>query len=387
MPYTTLEVATQKGIRYICSAVGGINEAIPSQHTFSPTVEKLATKIIQVVQNPDMYWGGSYDWIKVNTDWIKAHEHIVRTPLSHPISISSSPDIDIIIPHYRHIEFLPQALESIKLQTYPHLYVYVGDDDSQKPEILTKFDSIASQYPQWKFIKYPKNKGIGGTRNALVQQGKSDYIIFFDADNIAKPNMVESFINAITTSNDDCLTCYAWIFEKIALFPIITGAYQPLGNDLLSGIFFNTFGDSNFIIKRQVFENLGGFKQNLQPIYEDYEFLARLILKKYKHDVLPEYLFNYRQHSQGYSKRVNQLQAQRNVLKTYDQLHSSSTDIPLAQLAYALFNNNMINEQIYDIGTPASQFPAAPTDVYWYVHRVRWRTLLKALWLKARKYL
>ena len=57
----------------------------------------------------------------------------------------------------------------------------------------------------------------------------------------------------------------------------------------------NVLGDVNFIIRRDIFEKLGGFHEERGVGLEDWDFLLRLVVNGFTLDVIPEVLFYYRQ--------------------------------------------------------------------------------------------
>lgn len=79
--------------------------------------------------------------------------------------------ISIIIPVYNHAKELELALDSIKNQTYKNIEIIVEED---------KFHEGA-----------PKMRNIG------LDRAKGDYVIFWDADVVAKPEMLEKLYSAL----------------------------------------------------------------------------------------------------------------------------------------------------------------------------------------------
>ena len=70
----------------------------------------------------------------------------------------------------------------------------------------------------------------------------------------------------------------------------------PLGMDLVGGLVNPcVFGASMFVIRRSVFEKVGGFRELRGAHDGHWEFYVRLALEGYKIDVLPELLLFYRQ--------------------------------------------------------------------------------------------
>ena len=77
----------------------------------------------------------------------------------------------------------------------------------------------------------------------------------------------------------------------------------PLGPCLEVGFLENIFGDTNFCIKKSVFDQLGGFDPTPGLVYEDWDFLARLSFHGYHQDVIPRELFWYRHRDDSWARR------------------------------------------------------------------------------------
>ena len=144
--------------------------------------------------------------------------------------------------------------------------------------------------------------------------------------------MVNCFLESITTSGDDCLTSYLYGFQgdgspyltpRGSANPILTSppfVYLPIGNCPEAGILNNPFGDVSMIVRREVFDRLGGFPTDYEPTAgnEDYEFLTKLSLQGYKLDVVPEFLVYYRQQSGIRTKTMDFYLSEKRVLRNYE---------------------------------------------------------------------
>src|SRR3989338_1028903 len=96
--------------------------------------------------------------------------------------------ISIIIPVYNHWPELKQALRSIQAQTQRPLEVIIVDDGSQAP--------IAGQIDAREFgleIKLHRqvNQWAAAARNAGFAISRGEFVIFWDADVIAMPAMLQ----------------------------------------------------------------------------------------------------------------------------------------------------------------------------------------------------
>ena len=103
--------------------------------------------------------------------------------------------ISIIIPVYNHLPELKQALRSIKAQTYKPLEVIIVDDGSVVP--------VEGQIDRQEFefeIKFytQANLGASAARNAGFNISRGELVIFWDADVVAEPTLLQKMHNVLT---------------------------------------------------------------------------------------------------------------------------------------------------------------------------------------------
>lgn len=94
------------------------------------------------------------------------------------------PLVSIIIPVYNQAKELRLALESIKNQTYKNIEVIVVDDGSEQP-ITYNLKPIT-----YNLIRQD-NCGAPSARNKGLELAKGEYVIFWDADIVGVPRMLE----------------------------------------------------------------------------------------------------------------------------------------------------------------------------------------------------
>lgn len=98
-----------------------------------------------------------------------------------------------------------ESFESIKNQTFnfEDLEIIFIDDksDDGSEEILKSFEE---QYDNVFLYKSPEGrKGPGSSRNLGMDKASSDYIIFFDSDDIMMKDYIETIYNEISENNVD----------------------------------------------------------------------------------------------------------------------------------------------------------------------------------------
>lgn len=108
--------------------------------------------------------------------------------------------ISVIIPVYNHAVELAKALESVFGQTCKYLEVIVVNDGST--------DDVNSVLFGWQVnrqnlkIVNQANLGAPAARNRGFKESVGQYVIFWDADMVAKPDMLEKMVKILDEKNE-----------------------------------------------------------------------------------------------------------------------------------------------------------------------------------------
>lgn len=94
------------------------------------------------------------------------------------------PLISIIIPVYNHEEALQKALDSIVRQTEKNVEVIIVDDGSDVA-VKCQMSNVNCQ------VLRQAHSGAPAARNRGFRESKGEYVIFWDADVIAEPGMLQ----------------------------------------------------------------------------------------------------------------------------------------------------------------------------------------------------
>lgn len=110
---------------------------------------------------------------------------------------------------YNAEEYLKETLLSLEKQTYKDIeYLFINDgstDDSEK--ILLDFKNNNNNST---IINLNENKGTAFARNKALTEAKTRLMMFFDSDDVAKPELVEKLHDKIQeTKNCIAVSCYA----------------------------------------------------------------------------------------------------------------------------------------------------------------------------------
>ncbi|PIT88765.1 MAG: hypothetical protein COU29_00075 [Candidatus Magasanikbacteria bacterium CG10_big_fil_rev_8_21_14_0_10_36_32] len=107
--------------------------------------------------------------------------------------------ISIIIPVYNHAHTLKRSLDCVFRQTYRPLEVVIvndGSTDNFGPTIRTIMMTRLSKTVNIKIINQ-ENRGAPSAKNIGFTQSHGDYVIFWDADTIAEPVMLEKMVGVL----------------------------------------------------------------------------------------------------------------------------------------------------------------------------------------------
>lgn len=232
------------------------------------------------------------------------------------------PLVTVGIAHYNLGAFLPETLASLAAQSYPAIDVVVIDDGSTDPASRAVFDQMEALYPRSRFLRQ-ENAGIGATRNRALAEARGDYFLPMDADNIARPDMVERFVNAMERQPDvSGLSCYFLAFRETEQLTRGEYAYaeRPVGGPHVLACIRNVYGDANAIFRTAALRAVGGYETDRGTSYEDWELFVKLANAGHRLGVVPEHLFFYRHRDAGFSRATDPYPNHQRVLRQFFRL-------------------------------------------------------------------
>ena len=129
-----------------------------------------------------------------------------------------------------------------------------------------------------------------------------------DADNIARPDMVERFVKAIHPRPElGVATCFFLAFRNNGDIArnAFAYAYRPTGGPHVLASMRNVYGDATAIYRVSAFRSIGGYETDRDTSYEDWEAFVKLVNGGWLLDVVPEHLFYYRHLATGFSRTTS----------------------------------------------------------------------------------
>lgn len=207
--------------------------------------------------------------------------------------------ISIIIPCYNDAEYIEQSVNSALDQDYENIEIIVVDDGSNE---RTK-SILNSLKPRISKLITQENKGAGAARNTGVSEARGEYILVLDSDDYFDSTFCSKAWEILDTQDEvKLVTCYAKRFKDDKIFDII----KPKPGGLREFLMYN-HSLGNALFRKKDFEISGGYDEEMDNGFEDWEFFIRLLKEGGRSAVILEPLFHYRQKKESNSTRANKI--------------------------------------------------------------------------------
>ncbi len=146
-------------------------------------------------------------------------EHTTKLIYGNPIAIT--PLVSIVIPTYKRLPMLKEAIESAFSQKKCSPYEVIVLDNDQSPDIL----NLVSSFDPSKIVVYQNttNLGMWGNMNRALNLAKGEWILMLHDDDLLLPNALQVFERVISSSNNHEIGCLSGGIESL-----YEGTIRPL---------------------------------------------------------------------------------------------------------------------------------------------------------------
>lgn len=198
-------------------------------------------------------------------------------------------------------EWLKEAIDSILIQTFNNFEFIIIMD---KPDNYKLIDLLKEYEKSDERVRvYINNKNIGLVKslNKAIKLSSGEFIARMDADDYSYPKRFEKQVELFSKNKniDLCATGVVIMDEdgsEIYKAKVYGTTPEKAEKSL---IYRNIFPHGSWMIRKSKVDELGGYRNINQA--EDYDFLFRMLNKRMKIVVIPEYLFKYRLRVNGIS--------------------------------------------------------------------------------------
>lgn len=239
------------------------------------------------------------------------------------------PQVSVVIPVYNSSKFLRETLGHVFAQTFKDYEIVVVDDGSTDCSVSV-LEEIAERYARLVRIISQSNQGAAAARNTGARAAQGQYLAFLDADDIWYPQKLCREVEVLEKDQEAIMVWSNWDVVDGAGRIVHSGfpAHQLTSCDgtpltKLLGKETRCVHLSAMLVRRTVFEQIGGFDPDVFPI-EDYDLSFRLF--NFGHCVfLKENLVAYRNHQEGVSK-LGLLHGGEVFLRKIERFYASDLD-------------------------------------------------------------
>lgn len=201
-----------------------------------------------------------------------------------------TPKVGVFMPAYNQGQYIQDALDSLKRQTFQDFKVHIVDDASTDGSTIDILRSI--DYDKAEIFLSEQNVGVQNLANHHFKALDTDYVFVLCADDMILPTYIEKCL-AILENNKELgavgsyVQCFGESDEKIE--------YSDNGLRLPSMLVTNRFLGSA-LMRREALKAIGWGNRNNESfrLHNDWDRWLSMLEAGYQLDIVKEPLFMYR---------------------------------------------------------------------------------------------
>ena len=234
------------------------------------------------------------------------------------------PMISVIIPNYEHADDLRRCVESLLyINTYKNIEIIIVENNSTSEEIFSCYDELLGEHPDViRLEKWEGSFNYSAINNYGASRADGELLLLLNNDTkIIGPDSLWAMAEYAVRDNTGAVgACLLYADKTVQHAGVIVG----IGPDRTavhpnSGVCFieNGYRDSihhvqNYsavtgaclMIKKELFDKLGGLDEELAVAYNDVDFCLRLRRRGLLNVYVPQaLLFHYESKSRGYDDK------------------------------------------------------------------------------------
>ncbi|GHA38929.1 glycosyltransferase family 2 protein [Photobacterium aphoticum] len=183
--------------------------------------------------------------------------------------------LSVIIPTFNRAQFLSRSVNSILSQDIDDIEIIIVDDykKDQTEEIKESFNHLSCVKVVKSWAHRPSGARNIGVKNALGQ-----YISFLDDDDIYLPGRLNNMLTYIENESEKLsFVSSGRLFEVNDFQKVMLDDSQKYGVIKLSDVLDCNGIDIGFMMRREFFNQLDGFDENLSSL-EDWDLILRSLM-------------------------------------------------------------------------------------------------------------
>lgn len=206
-----------------------------------------------------------------------------------------SPSLSVVIPLYNGASTLPAQLAALATQTYAGDWELIISDNGSSDDGPALVDSWRGRIPNISIVDSSGRRGVSHARNIGARRAVGDVVLLCDADDVVGPG----WLAAMAAASFDFDLVGGRLDETSLNEPWVAGS-RPFTQDsrLPIGLGFLPYSaGANFAVRREIFDELGGWGEEFRGGGDDIDFCWRAQLAGYNLGFAPDAVIQYRHRS------------------------------------------------------------------------------------------
>ncbi|MCB2212046.1 glycosyltransferase [bacterium] len=234
-------------------------------------------------------------WIHRAGQFLEAPEtmetiwELVRSDLTpQPPDRSAEPRVTVVLTVHNHERYVEEAFRSVIAQTFRSWELVIVDDNSTDgtPALLER---LVSEHKDYRItLLRLAGAGPARARNTGASHGTAPYLLLLDGDDLLAADSIDQLLPVLEQDAN-----LGWAYPV----SVQAGGHNRLWSWRPFNVAELAAADRmpvNSLIRRTMFENMGGFSPELVGAYEDWDLWLRAARAGWKAQMVPSALFLYR---------------------------------------------------------------------------------------------
>lgn len=185
----------------------------------------------------------------------------------------------IVVPVLDRADMISTTLDSIAAQTLRPLSVIVVDNGSTDatPEIVSKWIARNSGNGISAMLLTEPRRGAAIARNAGLRRVESEYVMFFDSDDVMLPDHMERVAKALAERPDADMI--RWEISRLDSDGWLERTEHNDSDPLRLHIMHATYATARFAVRTSMIKESGGWDESLTT-WDDLELGTRLLARR-----------------------------------------------------------------------------------------------------------
>jgi glycosyltransferase involved in cell wall biosynthesis len=304
------------GIPLIVNNIPGFSDYFNDKNSYkyNGTAKNLAETILHVIQSGTEFskleWNAAHV-SRLSDEGINLYFDEKKLALNR---LPSSPElVSVVIPYYNMQDYVEEAIESVKQNTYKQVEIIIVNDGSPDRKAKEKLEEVQKSMPDL-IILNKENGGLGSARNFGIKHAKGEYVLCLDSDDILHKEFIELGVRSLQR-NPSITAVNSYVnFFRDGESPIEYIDYV-IPYDLIPELIFieNRAGVATSLVRKSIYNTIQ-YDEKLTS-YEDWDFWWQCVKNGYKVEVIPKILFHYR-------RRADSMINTEGILKHIYHVHS-----------------------------------------------------------------